>query len=69
MFVLTENQLKRNEMWFVVDNHNYMCHIMCERFFGFELQAVIDKIWIFTKFPQIGTTHKNRYFQIIIGKG
>ena len=62
MFVLTENQLKRNEMWFVVDNHNYMCHIMCERFFGFELQAVIDKIWIFTKLPQIGTTHKKLLF-------
>ena len=29
---LTENQLERNEIWFVEDNHSYMCHLCTEEF-------------------------------------
>ena len=34
---LTEHGLSRDEIWYAVDIHNYMCHIMCERIFRFEL--------------------------------
>ena len=37
IFILIENQLGRNKMWFAVDNHSYMCHIMCKMNFRFEL--------------------------------
>ena len=29
----TDNRLSRSEMWCVVDNHNYLCHILCEKDF------------------------------------
>ena len=41
---LTENQLGRNEIWCVEDNHSYTCHMFLDCNFNY---AVIDKISIF----------------------
>ena len=50
---LTENRLSRNEMWCVVDNHNYMCHISAKELLDSSLnQADVYKIsFFFTKLP------------------
>ena len=29
---LTENRFERNEIWFLEDNHSYMCHICAKEF-------------------------------------
>ena len=53
---LSENQLSRNEMWCVVDNHNCMCHISAKGFLDSNYnQAVIQKNQFFklSKLPQI----------------
>ena len=57
---LTENVLSRNELWCVVDDHNYLCHVCSKEFLDFNFnQAVIDN--------QISYIHKNCKFLSIIG--
>ena len=45
---LTENQLRKNEMWCASDNHNDMCHIRAKGHLDLNFnEAVIYKISIF----------------------
>ena len=42
---LTENWLRRTELWCATDNHNYMCHIYVKGILDSKFnEAVIDKI-------------------------
>ena len=42
---MTENLCSRNETWYAVDNHNYMCHICAKGFLDSNFNyKVIDKI-------------------------
>ena len=64
---LTRNRQNRNKMWCATDNYNYICHIYAKGFLDLSfILAVIDKISIFTKFPQILHIHKNRILLSII---
>ena len=60
---LTETQLSGNKMWCAANNHNYMCYICVKTFLDSSFnEAVIDKILILMKLPQISHTHKNKHF-------
>ena len=52
-----------------LDNYKYMCYICAKGFLDSKFnQAVIDKISVFPKLPQILHIFKNRNFESIIGK-
>ena len=46
---LTESQLSRNKMWYLVDTHNTMCHISAKEFLNLNFsKVVLNKISIFS---------------------
>ena len=54
-------------MWYVADNHDYMCHLCAKGFLNSNFNgAVIDKISIFKKLTQISHIHKN--LNVICGR-
>ena len=62
---LTENRLRRNEMWFAVGNHDYMSHICAKKCFFFDSNlsyTVIDKISNFQEIAPNFTYSQNRNF-------
>ena len=66
---LTENRLRRNgvwTMWYVADNHNYMCHIYAKEFLDSNLKQSLTKYQFFMKWPQISHTQNNRNFKSTI---
>ena len=47
-------------MWCAVDNYSYMCHICVKEFSDSNFDwAIIYKVSISTKLPQISHTHKS----------
>ena len=67
---LTENQLNRNQMWCVADNHTYnICVTYVQKNFQIQtlIQQLLTKHKIFTKLPQSSHNPQNRIFKSIIG--
>ena len=48
---LTEKLFSIKEMWCVVDNHNYICHISAKGFFESNFKQLLKKYQLFTKLP------------------
>ena len=60
---LTENRFGRKKMSCTEENHSNKCHMYAKGFLDANSnEAVIDKISIFTKLPQISHIHTNFNF-------
>ena len=69
LYFKTENRVSRNEIWCVVVNHNYTCHICAKGFGDSNLnKAVIDKISILHEIaPNITYKNPSPQFTLMFG--
>ena len=60
---MTENRLRRNEIWCAADNHNYMSNVCAKGFLDSNFnKAVIDKISNFQEIAPNFTFSQEPYF-------